>query len=231
MSGKKYWLVFIGACLIPFYSSATLNISSKKDSSKICFEYHFGTVWNAKLPLTIVQSGYPDIYIKKADFYSEPFVSPHYWDWRFTYWKKKYGFSFEAIHHKLYLKNKPPEVKRFGISHGYNMLVISVVRRFKYVNIHLGGGSVLLHPESTIRGKVWPEGPGFDWKGYRLRGGVLNIAASHKFKIWKRFYVNTEGKSTFSRAITPVVDGYAIVNNIALQFLFGIGIDFAYNKH
>lgn len=95
-----------------------------------------------------------------------------------------------------------------------------------------GIGSVLMHPESTIRDKVYPEGPGFDINGYVLRGFVFNTAVAKQFYfLRKRLYLNTEVKATFARANSPIVDGYATVNNIALQAIAGIGIRFAGRKN
>lgn len=194
------------------------------------FDYNFGGVYNFKLPLTIVQEGYPDIYIHQAVYETEPFTSPHYWDWRFTKWFRNFGISFEGIHQKIYLINKPEEVQRFGISHGYNMCVFNYVKSFKWFNLSLGAGSVLMHPESTVRGMKYPEGPGFDIHGYVLRGYVLNVGVTHHSRFWKRFYLSTEAKLTVSQAKVPIVNGYAKVNNIAFQFIFGPGIDFLYQK-
>lgn len=192
------------------------------------FELHGGWAGNLPLPLRIQQQGYPDIYIKKAKFYSEPLISPYYWDWRFCKHIDKHSVEFEAIHHKLYLDNKPPEVQRFGISHGFNILTLNYGYKFKYFIFRNGIGSVLMHPESTIRNKVYPEGPGFDIKGYVLRGFVYNTAVAKQFYFFKnRVYLNTEIKTTFARAKAPIVDGSATVNNIALQAIVGLGVRFA----
>ena len=196
--------------------------------SRWSFEFHLGGVYNFRTPLTIYQRGYPDIHIDRAKYSTEPFTSPQYWDWRFTKWFDRSGISFECIHHKLYLENRPPEVERFAISHGYNMCIFSYSRNFRWFNAAIGGGSVLMHPESTIRGKEMIETDGL--KDYRLRGWVMNAAISHQVRIYKRFYLNTETKITFSQANVPIVDGHAKVNSIALQFIFGPGMDFGYAK-
>ena len=191
------------------------------------FELHGGVVANVPLPLTIQQTGHPDIYFKAARFYSEPLISPYYWDWRFTKWIDKHSIEFEAIHHKLYLKEKHPDIQRFGISHGFNIFTINYGRKFKYFILRNGLGSVLMHPESTIRNKVYPEGPGFDIKGYRLRGLVYNVGLAKQIPFLKnRFFINTEIKSTFAKANAPIVDGVAKVNNIALQAIVGLGVNF-----
>jgi hypothetical protein len=194
-------------------------------SSRWSFELHGGGVYNARLPLIIKQEGYPDIRIEKAVFHSEPFVSPFYWDWRFTKWFKNKSIEFEAIHHKLYLINKPIEVQRFGISHGFNMMMFNHGRQIKSFIGRVGLGSVLLHPESTIRDKKYVEGPGMDIHGYKLRGIVLNIALAKQIKFGKHFFINTEGKITAATAKSPIVDGYARVYNVAFQLILGPGFN------
>lgn len=214
-------LVFLGPFLI-FPASAQRTWG---------FDFHLGWAGNLPLPLTIRQADYPDIRIRRANFYSEPFVLPYYWDWRLKKRIGKFSFEFEAIHHKLYLKNKPPEVQRFGISHGFNVLTLNYVRHFSFFSWRNGLGSVLLHPESTVRNKVWPEGPGFDIKGYRLRGLVYNTGISKQIPIIrKRLYLSTELKATFARATMPIAEGDATVNNIALQAIAGMGVNFAGQK-
>ena len=231
---KKTVILFALAVYLPVISIGQtwtpLSYQPHETRSRWSVEYHFGAVSNLKLPLTFVQRGYPDIHIAKADIYSEPFTSPHYWDMRLVKWFKKDGISLELIHHKIYLRNAPPEVKRFTISHGYNIFLLSYNRNFKWFNIAAGGGTVMMHPESTIRGKVWSEGDGSNWSGYLLNGIALNLAVSHQVRIYKRFYLNLEGKVIYSKANVPIVDGYAKFNNVAFQLIFGPGIDWGYSK-
>lgn len=192
--------------------------------AKWSFELHGGLATNLRLPLIIKQSGYPDIVIKRAHFESEPLISPWYWNWRFSKWFDDQCITFEAIHHKLYLVNKPTEVQRFGISHGFNMLLLNYGKSIdKNFVVRAGIGSVLLHPESTIRGMAYPEGPGFDFKGYVLRGVVINVAIAKQFLISKYFFVNTEGKITAAVVNAPVVNGHARVYNVAFQLILGLG--------
>jgi hypothetical protein len=192
------------------------------------FELHGGVTANMPLPLTIIQQNYPIIYFKQARYYSEPLKSPYYWDWRFSKWFGKHSIEFEAIHHKLYLKSSHPDIQRFGISHGFNMLTFNYAHKFNYFIFRNGIGSVLLHPESTIRNKVYPEGPGFDIKGYRLRGFVFHTAIAKQIPIVrKRLFINTEVKASFAKANAPIVDGIAKVNAIVLQGIVGLGVRFA----
>lgn len=220
MKGRLNWFLFLFFVLI----SAEKLFSQRTWS----FELHGGITANMPLPLTIKQRAYPDIYIKQAKYYSEPLISPYYWDWRFAKWIGRHAIEFEAIHHKLYLKTKHPDIQRFGISHGFNMLTINYARKLRYFIFRNGVGSVLLHPESTIRNKVYPEGPGFDIKGYRLRGLVYHTALSKQIPILKkRLFINTELKASFAKANAPIVDGIAKVNAIVFQGIFGLGVNFA----
>ncbi|MBL7765435.1 MAG: hypothetical protein JNJ58_05045 [Chitinophagaceae bacterium] len=209
-------------CLMAFTSPAQRYWS---------FELHGGWAGNIPLPLRIQQDGHPDIYFKRARFSSEPFVMPVYWDWRFSKRINRHSFEFEAIHHKLYLLNPHPDIQRFGISHGFNILTLNYARYFKYFIVRNGIGSVLMHPESTIRNLEYPEGPGFDIKGYRLRGIVWNTAVAHRFHFFrKRMFLNLEAKATFAKANAPIVNGVAKVNNIALQMIGGLGVNFLRTK-
>ncbi|MHC1707018.1 MAG: hypothetical protein AB9842_05790 [Bacteroidales bacterium] len=191
------------------------------------FELMGGVVYNLPLPLVIEQQGYPDIRIEKALFSTEPFISPYYWDWRFTRATGIHRFEFEAIHHKLYLLNKPAEVERFGISHGFNMLLFSYGQERSGFIIKAGAGPVLIHPESTIRGKVYPEGPGFDIKGYRLKGLALQLGLARQFSLNRTFFINTEAKIIAAFANAPVVDGRAKVRNLSFQLVVGPGVKWA----
>ena len=190
------------------------------------FELMGGMVYNVPLPLVIEQNGFPDIRIHKALFCTEPLVSPWYWDWRFARINKLQHFEFEAIHHKLYLLNKPAEVERFGISHGFNMFFINYGRDWHKLILKAGAGPVVIHPESTILGKVYPEGPGFDIKGYRLKGIAFQLAVARPFYISKVFFINTEVKIIAGFVNAPIVEGKAKVSNLSLQLLLGPGVKF-----
>ena len=196
-----------------------------KAQKRWSFELHGGIVENLKLPLIIRQQGYSEIRIPKADFYSESLNDPFYWDWRFTKWVNKKGIEFEAIHHKLYLKNRPPEVEWFGISHGFNMLMFNHGREIKKVIFRAGLGSVLMHPESTIRGMEYGKRSGFDFPGYYLSGVVLNLAVAKQIRFGKYFFVNTEGKVTSSVTNAKIANGNARVNIITFQLILGPGVN------
>jgi hypothetical protein len=107
------------------------------------------------------------------------------------------------------------------------MLIFNYGREIKKIVFRAGLGSVLIHPESTVRGKVYPEGPGFDIHGYNLRGIVVNVAVAKQIKFGKYFFINTEGKISASTAKAPIVDGYAKVYNIAFHLILGPGVNWS----
>lgn len=207
-----------------FFVLFCITLFSQKWSASL----HFGYANNLPSRLTIKQNGYPDI-VLTAHYYSEPFISPYYWLWRISYQKNdQQKFEFEAIHHKIYLKNTTSEVEAFGISHGLNLLILNhvhVLKRQFHVNYGIGG--VLAHAENTIRGKSLPEkGRGILGMGYYLSGIALNLSAGKYFNLSKRFYINTEVLFNPSYTIVPVVDGKAFVWNYAYQVIAGVGYYF-----
>lgn len=203
------------AAMPPFLSAQT----------RWSFELQFGAVHDLNLPLTFYQEDYPDIRLSKAIFHSEPLIDPPYWDWRFTKWFENKSIEFEAIHHKFYLINLPPEVQRFGVSHGYNMLMFNHGRQAGKFILRAGAGSALVHGESTVRGMKYHEGPGFDIHGYRLRGVVVNLGAARQFKISKTLFVNAELKVNAAVANIPIVNGHARMNVVVFQFILGPGFN------
>jgi hypothetical protein len=194
------------------------------------FELQFGVVHSLNLPLIIRQEGYTELRIAHANFYSEPLIDPPYWDVRLTKWIKKKSIEIEFVHHKFYLRNLPPEVSRFGISHGFNMVFINHAREAGKYILRAGIGTGIIHPESTIRGMKYPEGTGFDIAGHRVRGVALNLSGARQFKINKTFFVNVEAKMHAAVADAPVVNGYARVHIVVFQLILGPGVNWCMSE-
>ncbi len=217
----RHLLLNIFACtlMLPIFAQETSN---KKMWS---FELHGGIVYNYPLPLVFRQSGQPDIRIQKALFYSEPLNDPFYWDWRFSRWRKNKAFEFEAIHHKIYLLNKPSEVQHFGISHGFNILSFNRAWQKKHYILRVGAGSILVHAESTVRGKEYYVGPGFNLKGYRVRGALINLAIAKRLNFNDYFFTNIEAKITGAILNADIVDGKARVHSLVFHLILGPGVN------
>src|SRR5260221_14476355 len=79
------------------------------------FEALGGSAYNAPTPLTVRQTGYPDIRLS-AHYDTKPF-GPYYpyYSWRASFWNPEHDSAWEItqIHHRLFLANNPPEIQFF----------------------------------------------------------------------------------------------------------------------
>lgn len=212
--------------IVPFFIlSQTIAFAQSRWS----FELHGGEVYNVPMLLTVKQQGYPNLKLT-ARYHTESFTLPVYWDWRFGRWQNNKSWEFELIHHKLYLDNTTPEVQKFNISHGFNMLMVNRGFDKKTFRYRAGVGVVLAHPESNIRGKEFGN-TGNDWDlGYYLTGPVLNLAFSKPIQLNGRFYLNAEAKTTFAYSRIKIAEGDADVYNLAFHLILGLGYDLIHPK-
>lgn len=202
----------------------TILFTTVQAQSIWTFELHGGQVYNLPLPLSIIQHGFPDIKLS-AHYDTEGFTLPVYWDLRFGRWKSARLWEVELIHHKLYLDNTTPEVQKFNISHGFNMLMMNRGFEKNSFRYRAGAGFVLAHPESIVRGKEFGNSTD-DWDtGYFLTGPVLNLAISRPIHLSSRLYINPEAKTSFAYARIKVADGNAEVYNLAFHLILGFGVN------
>ena len=179
-------------------------------------EIYSGTAHNFSTTLRIEQSGLPNLQLD-ADYSTKAFARPLYYAWRVGHWNANKAWEVEWIHHKIFLKRNAPEIQSFAISHGYNFLLVNHARKIGFVILRAGGGLVLAHPETEIRGVA------FD-AGYNLTGPSAQVSAGSRFYLNKRLFLAVEGKLTAARAKVLVSDGHARVPNLAIHGLFGFGI-------
>lgn len=215
-------LIFIGTFI-------SLLLPATFAQSWWSFELHGGEVYNVPMPLTIKQQSYPDIKLT-ARYHSESLTLPVYWDWRFSHWKNDKSWEIEAIHHKLYLDNTTPEVQKFNISHGFNLLMVNRGFDKKTFRYRAGIGVVLAHPESNVRGKEFGNSTDSWDMGYYLSGPVLNLAINKPIRLGGRFYLNAEAKTTLAYAHIKIAQGHANVCNLAFHLIMGIGYDLINSK-
>jgi hypothetical protein len=183
-----------------------------------------GAAYNFRMPLVIRQDGEDNIRLN-ADYDSKSFETPIYYSVRLGWWKDDRAWEVEMVHHKLTLDNNPSEVEHFSITHGFNLLTLNRAWRNPWFIWRLGGGVVITHPESSIRGKEFNQEGGIV-DGYYISGPTAQIAAEKRFYLWKGFFASIEGKFTLSWAHVPVQDGSADVWNSAVHGLIGLGYDF-----
>lgn len=182
-----------------------------------------GAVHNFRTPLRIQQTDAAPIHLK-ASYGTEPFTPPVYYDVRLSSWKEKKGWELKFTHHKLILRNKPPEVQRFSITDGFNLLTLNRVWQIKGLSWSAGAGVVITHPESTIRNRPFPENRGILNAGYYVSGPTVEAAVAKRIYFTNRWFAFCEGRATASYVQVPIADGHARVSNAAIHLLVGTGM-------
>lgn len=212
--------------IIPFLFLSTCELTAQ---SHWAIELHGGEVYNVPLPLSIHQNGFPDLKMT-ARYSTDPFKLPIYWDMRFSRWQDEKSWEIELIHHKLYLSNTTPEIQKFNISHGFNMLFLNRgFDKYRY-RFRAGTGLILAHPESKIRGKEFGDtGDDFDL-GYYITGPVANFGIGRAIHFNRRFYLDAELKTTMAYSSVKIAQGHADVFHLTFHLILGIGTRFLISK-
>jgi hypothetical protein len=193
--------------------------------SQWSLEIATGVVTNIKTNLTIEQDGEDKIKLK-ADYETKPFDDPYYYLIRLSRSTESSGWEIQFLHHKLYLKNATDEIQHFEISHGYNIFTLNRAFHSLPITVRVGGGFVLPHTESRIRGKTDSGGGGIFGTGYRITGPALLVGGSKALRLSSRWFINPELQVSAAWAKVPVADGHATAPNIAIHFLIGGGYRF-----
>lgn len=186
------------------------------------FDYSLTLPYNVPLPLTIRQQGAEDLTLT-ARFRSEPLVVPLTWMWKISYWSDSSAWSLMAIHHKLYLENRPSEVEEFAITHGFN--IVSVVRSWMMNDYMLGVGAgvVLAHPEVSVRGKRLPENRGIFNMGYYVAGPTVNVSVGKRLFVVGGLYLLGEAMVHASYVSIPIMEGTATLFSLVGHVSVGVG--------
>jgi len=213
LTGIVCTLVTIGLCFsFPLFGQ-----------NKFTIECLPGAAATIPSKLFIYQRAYNDLEFI-AHYKVEPFKLPVYYSLRAGYiLDENSAIELELNHLKIYLKNKPEEVQRFSVTHGYNQIWINYVKEYRTFHFRLGVGPVIAHRENTIRGKPLPETGGLFNKGYHFDGITSQIAIQKRFFLREWIFLSIETKYSMAYAKVDVVDGYAKVPVFAFHGLFGFG--------
>jgi hypothetical protein len=184
-----------------------------------------GAVYNFRTPLNIRQDGQPLISLK-ARYKTDPFRAPFYYSIKLGSYKGQKGTEVKLTHHKLILKNLSPDVQRFSVTDGFNLLTINHVWLRQGFAWSLGAGIVITHPESTIRNRPFPENKGILNDGYYISGPTIEAALHKEYSFSKHWFVSGEARATAAYVRVPVVGGNARVPNATLHVLGGLGYVF-----
>jgi hypothetical protein len=186
--------------------------------SKFSFEGFLGGAFNFGSTLSLRQEGEPDINID-ADWETRPFELPPYYSLRIAFHRDRAAWEVQFTHHKIYLQNVTEDVEQFEITHGFNMLTANYAWTSLPVDIRIGGGVVIAHPDSTVRGQKSSE-------GYQLTGPVFLSGVGKRFDLSSHVFVSTEAQFTYGRANLPIAGGDATAPNAAIHGMIGLGFRF-----
>jgi hypothetical protein len=199
-----------------------LFASSLKGQVRWSADFNLGLPLNIPMPVTITQN-YQPVISQFGIWSAEPFARPFNWMWRIGRWNWGRAWEFETMHHKMVLMNRPDEIQRFGITHGFNTLTLNRAREIGKVVLRYGAGGVLAHPESTIRDQVFNEKSGLFKSGYFLTGPIIMTSVSRPLRIGNSLLINLEGSITAGYARLPVASGSASLMHLAFHLHAGIG--------
>lgn len=182
----------------------------------------FGAPYNTISPLKISQQDQPDISVK-ADFTSKPVNLPPYYSLRIATTSSARSWELELLHHKLYMTSSHADIQKFEATHGFNYLMLNHAWHVQPLTLRIGLGSVVTHPENTVRNQSLDENKGIAGSGYYLSGvsGQLSMSWSHEFT--RHWYATAEGKITYAWVIIPVAKGDAELLHGAIHGLAGFG--------
>ncbi len=175
-----------------------------------------GAAHSFETTLTVRQEGSRDLRVA-ADYSTRPFEDAPYYGWRLSREGPRGGWDVQLLHHKLYLEDPPPEVERFEVTHGYNLLTIGHTWRRGGWALRLGLGAVIAHAESTVRARA-------HGGGYELSGPSAEVALGRRLPLGRRLAVVAEAKLTAARAEVSIGGGQASVPNAALHGVVGLAL-------
>jgi hypothetical protein len=157
-----------------------------------------------------------------GDYETRGFEGPLHYTLRLTRWQQDRGWELELLHHKLYLRNRPPGVEALSISHGFNIVTLGRVYARGPWRFRLGAGPVIAHPEARMGGISY----GGD---YELAGAAALGSVGAAFDLTPRWSVVGEIAATFGYAdVHPSgePDLRFSIRNPAIHAQFGVGYRF-----
>lgn len=184
-----------------------------------------GVAWSAPTPVEIRQRGEPALaFTGRWD--TRALRAPPYYVLGVGWRGEQVELTLELVHHKLHLRDPPPEVGRLWISHGYNLVVAGYGRALaRRLWLRGGGGVVIAHPESQVRGRELDEGQGPFGLGYHLSGVAAHLGLEWRAGVAGPLFAAVGARVTGAWAVVPVAGGTADVPNLAAHATAGLGLE------
>jgi hypothetical protein len=212
------------ACLAALAIVAAAPLTLRAEDASWGAQVLVGGPINFRAPLTIRQDGEPELRVARAHYRTEPFRSPLYYAIGVFRRDGAREWAIELLHQKLHLVNRPPEVERFSVSHGFNLVTVS--RGFRQADgvwARVSAGAVVAHPESTIRGRAYDEHRGTFGLGYHLSGATIGVGVQGRLPSTAILHGVAEARVTAAYAVVPVAGGTARMPSVSLHLLAGAG--------
>jgi hypothetical protein len=152
-----------------------------------------------------------------ARWETRPLDQPFYWAARVRWQRAVDGFELQLLHHKLYLRNNPPGVDHFEVTHGFNLLTVNYLRRTRPVQLRGGLGVVIPDTESIVQGQHRDD-------GYSVAGPALLVGAGWEHALGRYVLLAAEAQFAAGWATVGIDGGDARVRSLALHLLVGVGI-------
>jgi hypothetical protein len=186
-------------------------------------EAFLGTSFSAHSKLTVRQEGEP-VLEHTAHWETRPFNDSPYYALRLARWGERWGLHLDLLHHKIYLDNPTPEIQKFEITYGYNLVSIAPAWRSGAWTLFVGVGPVLTNPSSIIRNQERRHEGGLLGTGYHVDGVHAQLGVNRRFRVGDTFFLTADLRGSAAWANVDVAGGEADVPNYAVHLLIGIGL-------
>ncbi|MDH5608905.1 MAG: hypothetical protein OEY56_05460 [Cyclobacteriaceae bacterium] len=171
--------------------------------------------------LSFRQAGLHD-FSHQARFAAEPFVPPWYWD-AYAAWRGPQGeYGARLTHHKVLLVNFTPDVPRFQVTHGFNMLSVFARKDLKWAEVIVGTGVIIGHPETRIRGLENTRVGIFDG-GYFVTGPAFDVGLGRRYFVAPWFFLHAEARTSWSYVRFPIGGGDVRFQALSAHLKVGTG--------
>lgn len=171
--------------------------------------------------LTVRQLDEDAFDVVHAEYETRPLDLPLYYAVRATRWEGQRAWAVEFVHHKLFLKDPPPLIQDFSVSHGYNLLTLSRLWWVDGFVVGAGAGLVIAHPENRIRGRVLISNGGIG--DYVVAGPTAAVIAGKRWAMGPQWSMSWESRLSASYARVPIDDGHASVPDFSAHVILGVG--------
>lgn len=105
-----------------------------------------------------------------GDYETRGLEAPLHYTVRLAHWDQDRAWELQVLHHKLYLRNRPPAVDALSVSHGFNIVTLNRAYALDRWRLRVGLGPVVAHPEARIGGTSY-DGP-YELAGVAGLGGI-----------------------------------------------------------